>query len=71
MLCIIDCVLKLNHKGKASVRVKWLVLVKVYGNNPMKLLSKIIENNETNKKVKPLPSTYIHNWPLQTFSQDY
>lgn len=48
--------IKLNHKGKASVsvKVKWLVLVKIYGNNPMKLLNKIIENKETNKKVEPL-----------------
>lgn len=40
--------MNLNHKGRANVKVKvrWLVLVKIYGNNPKKLLNKINENNE-------------------------
>lgn len=48
--------MKHNHKGnaKVNVNVKWLVLVKIYGNNPIKLLNKIIENKETKIKVLPL-----------------
>lgn len=48
-------IIKESHKGKAKVRVKvkWLVLVKIYGNNPIKLLNKIIENKETKIKVDP------------------
>jgi hypothetical protein len=47
--------IKLIHKGKArdSVKVKWLVLVKMYGNKPKKLLNKIKVNNEINIKVVP------------------
>ncbi len=32
----------------------WLELVKIYGNNPKKLLNKIIENKAINIKVLPL-----------------
>lgn len=48
--------IKHNHKGKAKVKVnvKWLVLVKIYGNKPIKLLNKIIENKETKINVDPL-----------------
>ena len=48
--------IKLSHRGKAreSVIVIWLVLVKIYGNNPKKLLNKINENREINIKVVPL-----------------
>lgn len=48
--------IKHNHKGRArvNVSVKWLVLVKIYGNNPIKLLNKINENNETKINVEPL-----------------
>ena len=35
------------------VNVIWLVLVKIYGNNPIKLLNKISENRETKIKVDP------------------
>jgi hypothetical protein len=31
--------------------VKCLVLVKVYGNNPRKLLNRMSENNDTDRKV--------------------
>jgi len=45
--------IKLNHKGRAkdSVKVRWLVLVKIYGNNPKKLLKRIKVNKEINIKV--------------------
>jgi hypothetical protein len=48
--------MKLNHKGRAkeSVIVIWLVLVKIYGNSPKKLLNKIKEKREINIKVVPL-----------------
>lgn len=43
------------HSGKArlNVIIKWLVLVKIYGNNPKKLLNTIRLNNETNIIVIP------------------
>ena len=49
-------IIKLNHKGKAndSVIVIWLVLVKIYGNSPKKLLNRIYVNKEINIKVVPL-----------------
>lgn len=55
VLLIHPYTIKHNHKGKAKVNVntKWLVLVKIYGNNPIKLLNKIIENNETKINVDP------------------
>lgn len=48
--------IKLNQRGKAKVRVRviWLVLVKIYGNNPKKLLNKIKVNKEININVVPL-----------------
>jgi len=48
--------MNLIHKGKArdNVIIKCLVPVKIYGNNPKKLLKTIIENNEINIKVLPL-----------------
>jgi hypothetical protein len=47
--------IKVNHKGSARDKdiVKCLVLVKIYGNKPIKLLNKIIENREINIKVIP------------------
>lgn len=52
-----------NHKGRAIVRVivKWLVLVKIYGNSPIKLLNKIIENNEINRIEFPFELFLINN----------
>lgn len=45
-----------NHNGKARVKVKviWLVLVKIYGNSPKKLLNRINLNKEMNISVDPL-----------------
>lgn len=48
--------MKLNHSGRAKDRVKviWLVLVKIYGKSPKKLLNTINVNSEMNIKVVPL-----------------
>lgn len=48
--------INLNHKGNAKeiVILIWLVLVKIYGNNPIILLNKIKLNKEINIKVVPL-----------------
>lgn len=48
--------MNLIHSGRAraSVIVICLVLVKMYGNNPRKLLNKIKEKREINIKVVPL-----------------
>lgn len=48
--------INLNHKGNLKVRVKvrCLDLVKIYGNNPRKLLNRIIENKLINRNVLPL-----------------
>lgn len=48
-------IIKVNHNGKAKDKVKviWEDLVKIYGNNPKKLLNTISENNLTNKIVTP------------------
>ena len=48
--------IKLNQRGSARERVNviWLVLVKIYGNRPKKLLNKIKVNKEINMKVVPL-----------------
>lgn len=48
--------MKDNHKGwaKVSVNTICLVLVKIYGNRPKKLLNIINLNNEVNIKVVPL-----------------
>lgn len=45
-----------SHKGKARANVKTmcLVLVKIYGNSPKKLLNKINLNKEINIRVDPL-----------------
>lgn len=49
-------IINLNHIGKAKLKVNviWLVLVKMYGKRPRKLLNKIRENKEINIKVVPL-----------------
>jgi hypothetical protein len=48
--------MKPNHKGRAkdNVIVICLVLVKIYGNNPKKLLKRIRLNKEIKIKVVPL-----------------
>jgi len=48
--------INLSHIGKANERVIviWLVLVKIYGNKPRKLLKRIKLNREINIKVEPL-----------------
>jgi len=48
--------MKQIHIGRDIVRAKirWLVLVKMYGNNPKKLLIRIKVNILSNKKVLPL-----------------
>lgn len=62
--------INLNHKGRAneSVKIICLVLVKIYGNNPIKLLNKIRENKEINNKVLPLIGIRILNslWRIKT-----
>lgn len=49
-------IINLSHKGKANERVidMWLVLVKINGNNPIKLLNKMNANSEIKMKVLPL-----------------
>jgi hypothetical protein len=56
VLLIQPIIINLNHKGRAkdSVKVIWLVLVKIYGNNPKKLLKRMKENKEININVDPL-----------------
>lgn len=48
--------IKLNQRGKAKDRVKviWLVLVKIYGKRPKKLLKRMNVKREINIKVVPL-----------------
>lgn len=48
--------MNLVHRGSASVnvRVRWLVLVNTYGNNPRKLFIRIIRNNEVKMNEFPL-----------------
>ena len=48
--------INLIHNGKARVSesVKCLVLVKIYGNSPRKLLVKIIRNNDVRMNEFPL-----------------
>jgi hypothetical protein len=48
--------INLTHNGnaKVSVMVKCLVLVKINGNSPRKLLNRIRENSEMNINVLPL-----------------
>lgn len=49
-------IIKPSQRGiaKDSVIVIWLVLVKMYGNSPKKLLNKIRLNREIKIKVVPL-----------------
>lgn len=59
--------MKPNHKGNARERVivMCLVLVKMYGNNPKKLLKRINLNKEIKIKVVPLnleiPSSVLNS----------
>lgn len=48
--------INLTHRGKASVSVsvRWLVLVKMYGNRPKKLFVRIIRNSDVKMNVFPL-----------------
>jgi hypothetical protein len=48
--------INLNHNGRANVRVsvKCLVLVKMYGNSPRKIVVKIIRNSAV--KINKFPS---------------
>lgn len=48
--------INLNHIGRARVRVRvrWLVLVKMYGNSPRKLFVRIIKNREARMNEFPL-----------------
>lgn len=51
------------HNGRANLRViiKCLVLVKIYGKRPIKLLKRIIENNEINRREFPVEFFSINN----------
>lgn len=55
--------MNLIHKGNLSVKVnvKCLELVKIYGNNPRKLLNKIILNKLIKIKVLPLNPLFPNN----------
>jgi hypothetical protein len=55
MLLIHPNSINLIHKGRARVKVivRWLVLVKINGNKPRKLLNRTSENNDTNSRVIP------------------
>ena len=48
--------INLSQRGRARLKVNviWLVLVKIYGNRPKKLLKRIKVNKEINIKVVPL-----------------
>jgi len=48
--------MNLIHKGKArvSVRIRCLVLVKMYGNNPKKLFIRIMRNRDVRMNEFPL-----------------
>lgn len=56
VLLIQPNIMKDSHKGRASakVKIKCLVLVKIYGNKPSRLFHKIIENREIKIRVLPL-----------------
>jgi len=64
--------MNLTHSGSASVKVsvKWLVLVKMYGNNPKKLFIRIIRNRDVRMNEFPLFSfpflriVFISWWSL-------
>lgn len=59
-ICVVflhhPCSINVNQKGRLIVRVSliWLVQVKIYGNNPIKLLITININNDTKIRVLPL-----------------
>jgi hypothetical protein len=55
VLLIHPKIINLNHKGRAKAKViaKCLVLVKIYGKSPKKLLNMIIENSEIKIRVDP------------------
>jgi hypothetical protein len=68
VLLIHPKIMNLTHKGSTSVNVivKCLVLVKIYGNSPRKLLNRINKNSDTNKKVLPflfllLPRRFLNS----------
>ena len=48
--------INLTHKGKArvNVRIRCLVLVKIYGNSPKKLFIRIIRNRDVRMNEFPL-----------------
>lgn len=54
VLLIHPYIIKEIHSGRAKVRVrvKWLVLVKIYGNKPRKLLNRMRVNKDV--KIKAL-----------------
>ena len=54
--------INLTHKGKArvSVRIRCLVLVKMYGNSPKKLFVTIIRNRDVKMSEFPLFSFPFH-----------
>ena len=64
--------INLIHKGRArvNVRIRWLVLVKMYGNNPRKLFIRIIRNRDVRMNEFPLFSfpflriVFISWWSL-------
>jgi hypothetical protein len=56
--------MNLNHNGSASVRVrvKCLVLVKIYGNSPRKLFIRIIMNSEVRINEFPFLKIVFISW---------
>jgi hypothetical protein len=46
--------------------VKWLVLVKIYGNKTKKLLNRINENSDTNRNVLPLLFLFVSKRVLKS-----
>lgn len=63
MLLIHPYNINLNQRGNEidKVKVKWLVLVKIYGKSPRKLLNKINENIEIKIKVDPFEFIFPNN----------
>jgi uncharacterized membrane protein len=68
ILLIHPNILNLNHSGKVkeSVKIKCLVLVKIYGISPRKLLNIIIEDNEMKVNVLPLLELFVLNKVLNS-----
>lgn len=68
MLLIHPNSMNLTHKGSANVSViaRCLVLVKMYGNSPRKLLNKINENRDTNRNVPPFLFLLLPNSVLNS-----